>query len=349
MASCGYPYFIGGTFDNRNQLICTPTGVVRDPGFFAKAKGVDAKVLTEVTAIDPKTKTVSFTSLDTKETGSVEYDKLIICTGASPRVPPIPGRDLEGITPLHAMKDADKLHEIAANAKGKNAIIVGGGLIGIETCEAFAEKGLNVTVVELLPQILMFLDPEMAKLVENHVKAKGVNIITNNGVSEFIGENGHVSAVKLNDGTTLPCDVAVVAIGVAPNTALAKDAGLGIGKFGGIEVNEYMQTTDPDIYASGDCVELTNRITGQKTLAPYGDLANLEGRVAADNAVKGNSSTFPGTIHSGICKVFRFHRQPQPVCLKNAPSRPDSKLLQPLMPDRTAPDLWAPKCSSPKW
>ncbi|WP_027184224.1 FAD-dependent oxidoreductase [Desulfovibrio inopinatus] len=306
MASCGYPYYIGGTFDDRNQLICTPTGVVRDPGFFAKAKGVEAMVRTEVTEIDPKAKTVSFSKLDSNETGSLEYDKLIICTGASPRVPPIPGRELAGITPLHAMRDADALHEAAAQAKGKKAIIVGGGLIGIETCEAFAEKGLDVTVVELLPQILMFLDPEMAKLVENHVKAKGVNIITNNGVAEFIGENGHVSAVKLNDGTTLPCDVAVVAIGVVPNVRLAKDAGLGIGKFGGIEVNEFMQTTDPDIYASGDCVELTNRITGQKTLAPYGDLANLEGRVAAENAVKGNSSFFPGTIHSGICKVFDF-------------------------------------------
>jgi len=161
-------------------------------------------------------------------------------------------------------------------------------------------------VVELLPQVLMFLDGEMARHVENHMRAKGATVILNNGVAEFLGQDGALTGVRLNDGVELPCEVAVVAIGVAPNTALARDAGLEIGATGGIAVNEHMQTSDADIYAAGDCVEVLQRITGKKTLAPYGDLANLEGRVAGENCALGNVARFPGTIHSGICKVFDF-------------------------------------------
>jgi rhodanese-related sulfurtransferase len=131
-------------------------------------------------------------------------------------------------------------------------------------------------------------------------------VITGNGIAEFLGDNGTLTGVKLQNGTELPCELAVVAIGVSPNVRLAKDAGLTIGATGGIEVNEYMQTSDPDIYAIGDCVETLHRITGKKVLAPYGDLANLQGRVAGENAILGNEVTFPGTIQTGICKVFDF-------------------------------------------
>ncbi|HQI82347.1 MAG TPA: FAD-dependent oxidoreductase [Deltaproteobacteria bacterium] len=306
MASCGYPYYVGGYFDDRNMLLCTPAGIVRDPKFYLNAKAIDARTGTEVTSIDRKGRTVSYRNMVSGETGSIAYDRLIISTGATPRMPPIPGVNLKGITTLQSMKDADFLRRVRDEGIIKKAVIIGGGLIGIETCEALELAGIEITVIELLPQLLTFLDWDLAKLVENHVKTKNANVITGNGIAEFLGEDGTLTGVKLQNGTELPCELAVVAIGVNPNVKLAKEAGLTIGATGGIEVNEYMQTSDPDIYACGDCVETLQRITGKKVLAPYGDLANLQGRVAGENAVLGNTVTFPGTIQTGICKVFDF-------------------------------------------
>jgi len=306
MASCGYPYYIGGYFDERSQLLCTPAGIVRSPAFYLNVKDIDARVNAEVTAIDRKNHSVSFHNLTTNETGSLTYDKLIIATGSYPQMPPVPGLELEGITTLQSMKDADFLRKVRDEKKIKKAVIVGGGLIGIETCEALQLAGIEITVVELLPQLLTFLDWELAKLVENHVRSKGANVITDNGVAAFLGENGKLSAVKLQNGTELPCELAVVAVGVLPNVKLAKAARLKTGKLGGISVNKYMQTSDPDIYAVGDCVETVNLITGKKVLAPYGDLANLQGRVAGENAASENCVKFPGTIQTGICKVFDY-------------------------------------------
>jgi len=204
------------------------------------------------------------------------------------------------------MKDADFLRSVRDEGKIKKAVVVGGGLIGIETCEALHLAGIEVTIVEMLPQILTFLDWDMAKLVENHVRSKGVNVIVANGLSEFLGKDGKLTGIKLKNGTELECELAVVAIGVTPNVTIARNAGISIGAMGGIEVNEYMRTSDKDIYAIGDCVEIPNRLTGKKILAPYGDLANLEGRVAGENAILGDRVTFPGTIQTGICKVFDF-------------------------------------------
>ena len=306
MASCGYPYYVGGSFDDRNMLLSTPTGVVRTPAFYMNVKDIDAKVNTEVTTIDRKNHSVSFKNIVSGETGSLTYDKIIIATGSISQMPPVPGLELEGITTLKSMKDADYLRKVRDEKKIKKAVIIGGGLIGIETCEALHLAGIEITVVELLPQLLTFLDWELAKLVENHVKSKGANVITSNGVAEFLGENGKLTAVKLQNGAELACELAVVAIGVTPNVKLAKEAGLKIGKLGGINVNKYMQTSDKDIYAAGDCVETVNRITGKKVLAPYGDLANLQGRVAGENAASENCVTFPGTIQTGICKVFDY-------------------------------------------
>ena len=306
MASCGYPYYVGGSFDDRNMLLSTPTGVVRTPMFYLNAKDIDAKVNTEVTAIDRKNHSVSFKNIVSGETGLLIYDKLIIATGSVSQMPPVPGLDLEGITTLKSIQDADFLRKVRDEKKIKKAVVIGGGLIGIETCEALHLAGIEITVVELLPQLLTFLDWELAKLVENHVRSKGANVITSNGVAEFLGENGKLTAVKLQNGTELPCELAVVAIGVTPNVKLAKEAGLKIGKLGGINVNKYMQTSDKDIYAVGDCVETVNRITGKKVLAPYGDLANLQGRVAGENAASENCVKFPGTIQTGICKVFDY-------------------------------------------
>lgn len=305
MASCGYPYYIGGFFNDRNQLLCSPTGVVRDSKFFLNAKNINAVVNTEVTAIDRKNKRIEFTNLLTGEKGSDTYDKLVITTGASPRKPPVEGIDLEGVTTLQSLSDADYLRKIRDEGKIKKAVVVGGGLIGIETCEALHLAGIEITIIELLPQLLTFLDKQMARLVEKYIQTKA-NVILKNGVTAFLGENGRLTAVKLQNGTEIPCDLAVVAIGVSPNTKLAKNAGIEIGSTGGIIVNEYMQTNDPDIYAAGDCVEIPNLITGKSVHAPYGDLANLEGRVAGENVIMGNVAKFPGTIQTGICKVFDY-------------------------------------------
>ncbi|MDD2995710.1 MAG: FAD-dependent oxidoreductase [Paludibacter sp.] len=305
MASCGYPYYVGGFFDDRSQLLCSPAGVVRDSKFFWNAKKITTQVNTEVTAIDPKEKKLDFVNILTGEKGSMTYDKLILATGATARKPPIPGVDLEGITTLQSMPDADYLRNIRDEGTIKKAVVIGGGLIGIETVEALHLAGIEITLVELLPQLLTFLDEQMARLVEKYVQTK-VNVILKNGVSAFLGENGKLTAVKLNDGTEIPCDLAVMAIGVTPNSKLAKDAGLTIGATGGVVVNGYMQTSNPDIYAVGDCIEVPNLITQKPVHAPYGDLANLQGRVAGENVIAGNVAKFTGTIQTGICKVFDY-------------------------------------------
>jgi NADPH-dependent 2,4-dienoyl-CoA reductase/sulfur reductase-like enzyme/rhodanese-related sulfurtransferase len=306
MAACGYPYYVGGFFDDRNMLLSTTTGTTRDPKYFMNAKGIIARTETEATAVDRGNKTVLCRNCKTGERSVIPYDKLILATGSTPKLPPVPGVDLAGITTLQSMEDADYLRRIRDEEKIKKAVIIGGGLIGIETTEALELAGMEITVIELLPQLLTFLDWEIAKLVENHVKSKNANVITDNGLAAFLGEKGKLTGVKLQNGTELPCELAVVAIGVNPNSKLASEAGLKIGETGGILVNAHMQTSDPDIYSVGDCVESYNIITGKKVLAPYGDLANLQGRVAGENAAMGNRATFPGTIQTGICKVFEY-------------------------------------------
>lgn len=306
MASCGYPYYVSGAFDDRRQLICTPTGVVRDPQFFMKTKGIRALTGTEVVAIDRKVHTVSCRALATGETTALPYDKLILATGALPKMPPIPGVNLRGVTTLHSLGDADALRKIRDEKLVTHAVVVGGGLIGVETCEALQLAGISITVVEMLPQILTFLDWQLAKLLEAHVRSKAADVITDVSVAAFLGDDGKLEAVKLSNGAELPCELAVIAIGVRPNSTLARAAGLAIGELGGITVDEHLQTSDPDIYAAGDCIEVVHRITGRRVHAPYGDLANLQGRVAGENAVLGNRITFPGTIQTGICKVFDY-------------------------------------------
>jgi len=304
MASCGFPYYIEGVFDNRNALIATPTGVVRDSNFFLNAKNIKAKANTEVIKIDKESKQVVCKNLLDESIDEMTYDKLIIATGATPKMPPFEGRDLKGITTLHSMKDSDFLKDNVVQKKVKHAVIVGAGLIGIEACEALRKNGIEVTVIEMLPQILPFLDIELSKLVENHAASQGVNFILEKSVSRFKGENGSLIGVELSDGSTINCDLAIVSIGVNPNTIIAKQAGIQIGDFGGIITNAYMQTSDPDIYAAGDCVEINHLITQKNTLAPMGDLANLEARVAGENVILGNTAVFKGTIQTGICKIF---------------------------------------------
>lgn len=306
MAACGYPYYIGGVFNDRNLLICTTTGVPRDPDFFEKDKAITALVETEALAINRSEKQVLCRDLTTGSEQTFQYDKLVISTGAKPNMPPIPGIDLDGITTLLTMTDTDYLRRICDEKKIHQAVVIGGGAIGVEVCEALSTSGIKVTVIEALNQVLTFLDWDLAHLVENHMRGKGVQVLTSSAVQEFIGINGKLIGVKLADDTVIDCELAVMAIGVRPNSDLAKAGGLKIGKLGGIVVNEYMQTSDPNIYAAGDCVEITSLTSGEPVFSPKGDLANLEGRVAGENVILGNCVTFPGTFHTGICKIFDF-------------------------------------------
>ena len=306
MASCGYPYYIGGVFDDRNLLICTPAGIVRDPSFFDKAKRIDALIETEALSIDRAGKTVTCKHLASGEPRTLAYDKLVIATGATPLFPQVPGTDLDGIRTLHSLGDADALRAVRDAKQVRKAVVVGGGLIGFEVCEALRLADIHVTIIEKTDCILPFLDRNLARLVAGHVRTNGADIITGNGVAAFLGEQGRLSAVKLDNGTELPCELAVIAVGVRPNVALARAAGLKIGDQGGIAVNEFMQTSDPDIYAAGDCVECESLITGDKVRAPYGDLANLQGRVVGQNLVQAGSARFPGITHTGICKIFDY-------------------------------------------
>jgi NADPH-dependent 2,4-dienoyl-CoA reductase/sulfur reductase-like enzyme/rhodanese-related sulfurtransferase len=306
MASCGFPYYVGGTFDDRNLLICTPAGIVRDPHFYGKAKRIEALVECEAVHIDRAEKTVTYKHLPSDRRYTIPYDRLVIATGASPVCPSAPGFELEGVHTLHTMADADALRAVRDQKTVDKAIVVGGGLIGFEVCEALRLAGIDTTVIEKTRQILPFLDPDLAKLVERHVRAHGPDIIVGNGVAEFLGDDGRLTGVKLDNGTELPCQLAVVAVGVRPNVGLAQAAGIEIGEVGGIRVDEHMQTSDPDVYAVGDCVECRSLITGKKVRAPYGDLANLQGRVAGQNVVRAGSARFPGITQTGICKIFDY-------------------------------------------
>ncbi len=306
MASCGFPYYVGGTFDDRNLLICTPAGIVRDPNFFEQAKRINALVETEAVGIDRAEQIVTYRHLPTGDQQTIAYDRLVIATGAKPLRPPVAGLALKGVTTLHSLADADFLRAVRDDKKAAKAVVVGGGLIGFEVCEALRLAGIHTTVIEKTRQILPFLDPDLSKLVENHIRANGPDIIVGNGVAEFLGEDGRLTGVKLDNGTELPCEVAVVSVGVRPNVSLAEAAGIVLGETGGIAVNDFMQTSDPLIYAVGDCVECTSLITGAKLRAPYGDIANLQGRVAGQNVIQEGSARFPGITKTGICKIFDY-------------------------------------------
>lgn len=306
MASCGYPYYVGGTFDNRDALLCTPTGVVRDSVFFAKTKDIKALVETECMAINRSDKTISCKNLQTQEEFTLEYDKLVIATGARAKRIPVAGCDLDGVSHLLSMQDTDYLRTACTTKGVKKAVIIGGGLIGIEACEALVAWDIEVTLVEMADQVLTFLDKQLAMLVGNHMKAKSVDLKTSVGLDSFVGENGVLTGVKLATGEVIECQLAVMAIGVQPNSEIAAQAGLAVGDFGGITVDQYMQTSDADIYAAGDCVEILHMLTGKKMHVPMGDLANLQGRALGENMILGNSVSFPGTIGTTICKAFDF-------------------------------------------
>lgn len=303
-AGCGLPYYISGVVKEQAELMSTPVGTVRDSVFFQKVKNVHVFNHSEATKIDSANKNITVVEIKTGKEKKLDYDKLVLATGATPVKPPIKGLDLKNVFTLHGVEDAEGIKSAFKNGKARDVTIIGGGLIGIEVAEAFHELGARVTIVERLPQILSFLDSEMATLVTNHLESKGVKVLTNTAVEGLQGDE-YVKSISTNRGS-IASEIVIVAVGVKPNVKLAQEAGLEIGKSGGIAVNEKMQTSNEDIYAVGDCVEVLNMITGKKCLMPLGSTANKHGRVAAMN-ICGMQDSFPGVLNTAICKVFDYN------------------------------------------
>ncbi|MDT8781352.1 MAG: FAD-dependent oxidoreductase [Candidatus Bathyarchaeota archaeon] len=292
---CGLPFVIGGQIASFKDLI------VYSPAYFQMLK-LNLRLETEVTAINTKEKTITIkTNNDAVE--KLEYDSLIIATGAEPFMPPIKGRDKPGIFSLRNMKDGEKI-DAAIRSGAKSAIIMGAGLIGLETGVGLIERGLNVTVVEMLPQILpQFLDADMAKLVQNHLEEKGMQILLNKTVEEFLGSD-KVTSIKAS-GEVLKADLFLSAFGVRANTKLAVEAGIPLGESKGIKTNSRMETEVKDVYAVGDCAEAPSLITHRPMCAQLGTVAVREGKVAGANA-GGGYSLFNGVLASAVTQLFEI-------------------------------------------
>lgn len=304
-AGCGLPYYVGGVVKEYKDLMSTPIGVIRDATFFRKVKHVDVHTSHLATRIDRKNHTVAALDVASGEEKTFPYDKLVIATGASPIRPPIPGADLPRVFTLWNMSDALAMRSAIDSGNVKRAVIIGGGLIGMEVVEALSNQGLDVSVVDLLETPLpAMMDEEFGMYLLKALKTKGVNFYGGEKVQEIVGCNGELSAVR-TDKREIPADMVLMAVGVRPNTAIAKEAGLEIGDKGGILVDLHMKTSDPDIYAGGDCVEVDHVLTGEKTWQPMGSVANRQGRVIADN-IAGIPSTFHGVAGTAIMKAFEY-------------------------------------------
>jgi len=299
-AGCGLPYYISNVVKSRNALL------VRNAAAFKKISNVDVLTSTRVERIDRAAHRIDVTSLADGRNSSIDYDKLVIATGSSPVVPPIKGIDLKGVHVLKRVPDADEIRDLISGSISKKAVIVGAGLIGIEMVEALSARGLQVTVIEALDKVLPgILDEDISDLLADHVKSKGVTLKLGQKVVEFKGDGDRVSHA-VTDKETIEGDVVIFAIGVRPDSKLAKEAGLEIGPFGDIAVNEYLQTSDPDIFAGGDCVANVSIITGKKTYVPLGSTANKHGHVIAAN-ITGGSDKFPGIVSTACVKIFDFN------------------------------------------
>ncbi len=302
---CGIPYFVSGDVTDEKELRSTSYHLVRDESFFRDAKGVDVRILTRAVAIDRKEKVLHVEHVKTGVKDTIPYDKLVIATGSRPNILPVPGNDLKGVYTVGSLHKAISIKESIAKGEVGRAVVIGGGAIGIEMAEALTDLwGVETTIVEFMPQVLpKIVDWSVAAIVERHLRENGVTVYTGEGAKEFVaGSSGRVARVITNK-RELEADLVIMAAGVRPRGELARDAGLMVSAPGGIVVNQRLQTSDPDIYAAGDCIETYNLVTGKKAYAPLGSLANRQGRVIADN-LAGIPSTFDGVVGSFIMKFF---------------------------------------------
>jgi NADPH-dependent 2,4-dienoyl-CoA reductase/sulfur reductase-like enzyme/rhodanese-related sulfurtransferase len=313
-ANCGLPYHVGGKIEKESSLL------VATEDTFRERFAIDVRTRCEVVGVSSERKTVDLKNHVTGEVTTEKYDKLVLSPGAAPIRPPLPGIDLPGIFSVRTIPDARDMREWLDRGattqseqdsctghqtvtKPKRAVVVGGGFIGLEMVENLVRRGLEVTLIERLNQVMPPLDPEMAILVERCLKKHGVQLELNDGVAEFRQVAGGSLDVLTSSGKAHPADIVILAIGVRPETTLAKMAGIEIGQRGGIRVDEQMRTSNPDIFAVGDAVEVKDFVTGQWSLVALAGPANRQGRIAAD-VIAGRDSRFRGTQGTSICQIF---------------------------------------------
>ncbi len=295
-ANCGLPYHIGDVIKSRDALL------LQTPEAMNAAYNVDVRVRHEVVAIDRENKTVTVLPTDARETYTETYDTLVISTGSSPLRPPIPGIDSPRIQTLWTVPDTDRIRSLVREQGVKTAAVIGGGFIGLEMAENLRHAGLQVSIVEMLDQVMAPLDYEMAQLLHENISQNGVRLYLGDGVSSF-ADTGKGVDITLKSGTTLAADLVILAIGVRPNSGLAKDCGLEVNSRGGVAVDEYLRTSDPNIYAVGDVIEVEDLIFRDRTMVPLAGPANKQGRIAADNIAGGNEK-YDGTQGTSVAKVF---------------------------------------------
>lgn len=296
-ANCGLPYHISGTIDKRDALL------LQTPESLKERYNLDVRVFTEVLSIYSDEKKISVKNLQTGEIYLENYDKLLLSPGAEPIKPPFEGIDSDKIFTLRNIPDMDKI--VAKTKNAQNFVVVGGGFIGLEVAENLIEAGKSVKLVELGNQVMAPVDFDIASFVHEKAKQKGLALLLNVGVEKF-NDKGETIEVFLNNGISVETDAVILAIGVKPETKLAVEAGLEIGETRGILVNEFMQTSNPDIYAVGDAIEVAHYINNKKVLIPLAWPANRQGRIVADNIVLGNQYKYTGSLGSSILKFFEL-------------------------------------------
>jgi NADPH-dependent 2,4-dienoyl-CoA reductase/sulfur reductase-like enzyme/rhodanese-related sulfurtransferase len=295
-ANCGLPYYIGKVIKNQEDLLVTTAEAFRD------RYNIDIRIFSEVIFINTKNKQVEVKNIKTGERYRESYDKIILSPGAEPVKPPFKGIELDNIFNLRDIPDSERIKKHVDTKRPESAVVVGGGFIGLEMAENLVRRGVKTTIVEILDQVMAPLDYEMAAIIHAHLKEKGVICELGNGVESFSKKEDRVLVVT-NKGHSIECDMVILAIGIKPENRLAIEAGLEIGKHGGIKVDSTMRTSDPDIYAVGDAVEVKDFVTGLPTMTALAGPANKQGRIAADNAL-GRKSMFRGTLGSTVVKVF---------------------------------------------
>jgi len=296
-ANCGLPYYLGGTIADRDRLF------VQTPESFKATLNIDVRVRSEVVGIDRMKKEIEVHDLSSGRMYRERYDKLVLSPGAEPVRPPLQGIEQPGIFTLRNVVDTDRIKEFVDSKKPRRAVVVGAGFIGLEMAENLKHRGIFVTIVEMASQVMIMLDQEMAAAVHQHFKVKGVETYLGDGVQALSRDGEHI-VLKLNSGRRIETDLVILSIGVRPDTILAQKAGLTIGATKGIVVNQYLQTSDPDIYAVGDAIEFPNPITGKPTITYLAGPANKQGRICADNLHGGNNHEYHGAIGTAVAKVF---------------------------------------------
>ncbi|MBW2593481.1 MAG: FAD-dependent oxidoreductase [Deltaproteobacteria bacterium] len=302
---CGIPYYIGGDVADLEALRSTSAHVLRGVDYFQNVKGIEMRIQTEVLSIDRKAKKVTVRYLPDGTKEDLEYDKLVLGTGAQPIVPPFPGADLPGVAVVASLHDAQEIKDNICKGQAGTAVVIGAGAIGLEMAEALTDLwGVETTLIEMLDQLApTAFGEDMALVMKNHMEDKEVRVLLSERVQRILGdaENG-VTGVE-TDRRTIDCEMVIMAVGVRPNTSLARDAGLALGSFGGILVDKCMRTSDPHIYAGGDCVEIPHLVSGQNIPMALGSLANRQGRVIGTN-IAGGFEQFKGTVGTFCLKLF---------------------------------------------